>query len=424
MKKLVFILLILLLPSVLAIETTIKQEYSPAETLIAEISGNFIDNLKSENVLFYSGRVFVPLVYDLAKVQDKYYLYALLPAKERNYTLIIKNAHYIETGTEKRQDLSYNFSVKGNLSAFSVNPGFIITNNDFNIKVISTKSIDLKAEFLNSSQNITIIEGIEKRLSFSVVDVKSFTLTNLILETEGKKYEVPVAIFKSENISEENISTSDKLKFSKSSFNFTVLKDNKFEFEISLSNTGQEDIENIVLSSDADVVSITPSEISKLESGKIQKINLTIKSEALGASSCTITANSSNISVQSLVYVTTIENETSFQNIIKNNSDIINEGTCSDIKGKICLEDESCEGVIKLTLEGACCIGACNKKSSGYGNTVMIIAIVLLLAIIAFFVYKKIKAKKQSPIEILKARTSAFEERFNPTETRDSLSRV
>ena len=105
------------------------------------------------------------MVYDLAKIQDSYYLYALLPYKERNYTLIIKNAHYYEVGQEKKQDLKFDFSVSGNISSFSVNPGFVITDKDFTIKARSNiKTITLQAEFVNSTQDFTISSGQEKRL--------------------------------------------------------------------------------------------------------------------------------------------------------------------------------------------------------------------------------------------------------------------
>jgi len=163
------LLIFLFLPFVLAIETNLKEKYKPGETLIIKISGNFIKPLKPSDILFYSGRLYIPLVYDLTKIQNTYYIYALLPEKERDYTLIIKNAHYVEVGQEVQEDLKYNFSVSGNITPFSINPGFIITDKNFDINVESKiKSINLRTEFLNSTKEIEIGVGQTKKIPFSI----------------------------------------------------------------------------------------------------------------------------------------------------------------------------------------------------------------------------------------------------------------
>jgi len=415
------LILFLILPTVLAIETNLKSIYQPSETLIAEISGNFIDNLKPENILFYSGRVFVPMIYDLAKIQDKYYLYAILPEKERNYTLIIKNVHYTEAGQEKQDDLQYNFSVLGNISSFSVNPGFIITNQDFNIKVEANKNINLATEFLNSTQETIVSEGQQKRIPFSVAGIKNFTFTYLILNADSTEYKIPVAVYKET----EEIPEKKELKFSKSELNFTILEGKEFEFEISLLNTGPQDIEDILLSSDLTQISkITPNEIENLSTGNLEKINLTIKSDEEGIINGTLIASSGNYTAEVLISITTIKDEGDFQDIIKNNSEVINQGSCSELKGNICVGNQQCSGTTKITFDGLCCIGECKEKSSSSNTLISVIIILVILAIIGFFVYRKLKLKKSSSTEILKAKEKAFESRFKPTEIRGGLTRI
>ena len=57
-----------------------------------------------------------------------------------------EDAHYSELGVEKKEDLRFNFSIAGELMPFTINPGFIITDKDFNIKITSThKNIDVKS---------------------------------------------------------------------------------------------------------------------------------------------------------------------------------------------------------------------------------------------------------------------------------------
>jgi len=422
MKKLgvLLIAILTLIVSVSAIETNLKTIYQPGQTLIAEFSGNFIDNPKAENILFYSGRAYIPLIYDLAKIQDKYYLYAILPIQERNYTLIIRNAHYLEANQEKQEDLQFNFSTQGNLSSFSVNPGFIITSQDFKIKVQANKNINLKSNFLNSTQEIAIPGNQQKTLTFSVSNIKNFTFTNLLLAAEDMQYNIPIAVFASSNITELG---TKNFKFTKSELNFTILKSIEFGFEISLSNIGQQDVSNIsILSNSKFIKNITPNKIEIMKAGSLEKINLTLLSDKEGIGNGTLEAFSDNYTTQIPFSVTTTNKE-NFQNIT-NNSDIINQGSCSDLNGKICGENEECSVPVKLTFDGFCCLGTCNKKSSGSSSIIYIIAILIVLAIIGFFLYRKLKLKKSSSREILRAKEKSYEERFQPQETKGNLTRI
>lgn len=424
MKNLLsFLILLLILPLILivqvsAIETSIKQEYKPGETLISEISGNFLENLKPENILFYSGRAYTPLIYDISKIQDNYYLYALLPVKERNYTLIIKNAKYFEQGQEFQEDLSFNFSAKGSISDFTANPGFIITNKDFKVKVTSNvKTISIEADFLNSTQEISLLAGQTKTLSFSTAGINNFTFTNLTLTAEDTTYKIPVAIFASTNISlnEKN------LRFSKSFLNLTVLKDSSFEFEISILNTGQEDINNINLST-ALPITLNPNTIDKLEAGEIKNINLTINSGETGFKEGNILAASDNYTDEISIYLATTENMTELEDIVKNTSDISGE-SCSQLSGKICNLTQDCTVSTRFTIDGLCCTGEC-KENKSTGNTIYIIIIIAVLAVIGFFVYKKLKVRKKTSGEILKEKEKVYEERFKARETEGSLTKV
>ena len=419
MKKLVLALLFLFfISSVLALQTTIKQEYKPGETLIAEITGNFIDNLKSEDILFYSGRVFIPMIYDLAKINDKYYLYAVLPIKERNYSLIIKNAHYTEAGLEYKKDLQFDFSAKSNTSSYNVNPGFIIANKDFSIKVTAlTKDISLKSTFNTISKDYTISESRTKTIPFSISGIKGFTKTSLKLEADNLVYEIPAIIF-AEGTSvnqSQNIEDIKELRFSKSHLNFSVIADSSFQFTISLSNTGQEDIKNIKFDTEnlSDILKITPEEIDILKAGDLEKINLTIKSKKEGKIYGELIAVSENSTAKSSIEITTVKDKQAYQEI-KNNSDLAVEGSCSSLNGFICGEKETCKGNTLLTIDGDCCVGTCEETKTGGGtsNAIAIILIVIVLGILGFFIFKKIRQKRASSEDIIKEKSSDYESRF------------
>jgi hypothetical protein len=233
------------------------------------------------------------------------------------------------------------------------------------------------------------------------------------------QYDIPVAIFASSNITE----LENSFKFTKSELNFTILKDIEFGFEISLSNTGQQDINNIsILSNSKFITNITPNKIEIMKAGSLEKINITLLSDKEGINNGTLEAFSDNYTTQ-IPFSVTITNKKDFQNLT-NNSDIINQGSCSDLNGIICQASETCEGTTKITIDGMCCIGTCKAASSGSSNITYIIVIIAALAIIGFFVYRKLKFKKSSSKEILKAKEKSYEERFQPQETRGSLTRI
>jgi len=422
MKKraifLVLLAIILFLPLTLAIEITLKQEYKPGETLIATIEGNFLSQIKPENILFYSGRAYIPMIYDLAKIQDKYYLYAILPEKERNYTLIIKNARYYEAGQEKTQDLQFDFLVKGNSSLFSVNPGFIITNKEFKIKIEARKTINLKTKFLNSSEETTIPIG-TKTLSFSVSPVQGFLFTTLTLEAFDNKYEVPVAIFK-----EEDIEVLESLRFSKSYFNFTVLENKEFYFPLTLINTGQEDIKNISFSSNLKILKL-PEPIPLLEAGKSKEILFIVNSSEIGIKEDFLYANYGKNKYSAFLSILTTKNQSEFQEFIEE-TEITQGETCTELNGKVCKEKEECDGLTKITADGKfCCVGNCKKESSfGLGKTISLIIIILVLALIGFFIFRKLKAKRKSAEEMIEEKEKEYESRFKPKELKGSLTKV
>lgn len=233
MKRAVILLIILIIPLILAINVSainlnMKENIKPGETLQAEIEGNFLSPLTQDDVYFYSDRLQIPLIFDIARIQDKYYIYALLPVAEKNYTLLIKQAHFFENGLEQTQDIQKSFSVEGNITDFSVTPGFIIASENFSITVESkNKALNIEAKFLTKSQNIQVPAGQKRKIYFSIDKIENFTLTNIEISALSTKYNVPSAIIPLSKINEtkKNITEEKKFRFSNSEFNFSVNED-------------------------------------------------------------------------------------------------------------------------------------------------------------------------------------------------------
>ena len=79
-----FLVTILSISLVLAVEiefTKGSSNFSQGETLIAKISGNFLQDVTSDNIFFYRTRVRIPMVYELKEVNGDFYVYALLTGK-------------------------------------------------------------------------------------------------------------------------------------------------------------------------------------------------------------------------------------------------------------------------------------------------------------------------------------------------------
>ena len=137
MKKwLSFLFVFVILTSLVnAISSNLKQEYEKGETIITEISGSIIEDIKPEQVEFIRGHVRVPFDYGFEKLDGKWFLWATAPEKEENYSFVIKDIVTTIAGRREKINFEQNFSVRGNLTDYSIKPGFISTKEDFKIEI-------------------------------------------------------------------------------------------------------------------------------------------------------------------------------------------------------------------------------------------------------------------------------------------------
>ncbi len=416
-KRVLFLILLLSLAFVFLISLVSaaeiklsKEAYAPGETLQAEIYGNFIDGLKVENIYFYRERN-IPIIYDILKSKDKYFLYALLPYHEGNYTLKIKNTRYeTETGSSTA-DLVKEFKIKPtNETALTINPGFVVTREDFYIKVEANKNTNINIEFLGEKQNLSLIQGVENRLSFSVSEIKNYTETSIKIQD----YSIPVFIFPGKS-DEEIIKETGSFRFSPSKISATILKEEDYFFEVSLLNLGNKNITGIKLlsnTSDSDLtIIISPDSISKLEAGNEELIDITLNSEKKGNYSGSITASSGNLSTELKVNIEVTENksQTSYEGPSY-------EESCANI-GKICNLTERCQGNFTPTSDGFCCKGECLAEKKESENT-WIYGVIIIIVVVAGLIFLSIymKKKQKKSIDILKEREKNYEERMSPSE--------
>jgi len=332
MKKSISLLFVLLLviPAISAIEIKLsKASYQPQETLQAEITGNFI-SLTNENLLIYEQNTprSQPVISDLTKQGNIYYFYAILPNQQGNFSLKIENARYTESGVEKTTAIVKEFTIiKTNTSSLQINPGFVKTSTDFSIKIKALNSNqDINAVFNQQSQNLSLIEDMQKTISFPI--------SGLIGKYDLKinSYTIPVFIIEKTIINNTLVNQTNQ----------TNINQTNFTQGINFSNLNKTEIKDYI--------------------------------ENLG------------------------------------NTDSL---SCSDI-GKICLDNQECDGQTTPSLEGSCCIGNCIEENVSHTGTIIGIIILVIVVLFVGFIYLKSKKrqKPKSTDEILKDKEKEFQKRM------------
>jgi hypothetical protein len=397
MKKLFLaVLLLAILPSVLAISVSIDKQYQPRQAILVKIDGNFLDPIIADNIAFYSGRQLVAMDYNVAKIENSYYLYAILPNTERNYTMIIKNVHYFELGQEKTQNLEYNFSVSGNVSVFTVKPGFIVTDKSFPLTLESnTEKITVDIKYSTFTSSVELMPGIPRTITIPLV--YSETVQNLELKSGQTTYSLPV----------KSLTYARKPKeivFSQPLYNLSIIRGSPYLLKLYLTNKGSESLKDITISSGKNL-NLAPAQIPTLEPNAIAEINVSLA--PLESFNDEIEADTSGASASTEILINVIT--FSIQNYTQEE---IMTSACNEIGGLICNDNQVCLGTSKTTIEGtdACCMGKCKTRVSFWTILVVILVIAALGAIAYYFL--KLRGKKQQT-NVFKQVEQKYAEKFH-----------
>ena len=207
-----FIFIIVLISSVSALSIELEGEYEQGETVIAELEGEIIEPIFSEDVEFRRGHVLVPFDYDVKRLGERYFIWFITPRNQENYTLVV-NAVSTVAGRVEQVELMQNFSVGANISDYSIRPGAIITTEDF--FVIAQLNEDFNKDIeLNFPEegNVTLSPG-ENQIDFSIASVTETTFVEAMIG----KYTIPIYIVTEGERAELNITinvTEGELRFS------------------------------------------------------------------------------------------------------------------------------------------------------------------------------------------------------------------
>ena len=206
-KSVLFLVLILILPTIFAVEFQMNQEFAQGETIFAKISGNFVDPLIAEDIYFYRGHTRVSFLYDITKINNEFYIYAQTGDKTpNNYSIEIKNAKYYQINKVIEEDLTKNFTITENTADFSVTPGFVKTNESFYLTIQNLQNfgITVTKDFEESSEEYGLFSGEIKQISFNIEEQNKSSFSFVTLSSENTTYEIPIYLFTEDSEKELN----------------------------------------------------------------------------------------------------------------------------------------------------------------------------------------------------------------------------
>jgi len=422
-------ILIISIQIISAVQIEMNDEYSQGETLIAKISGNFIDAIGNSNILFYRDYIRVPTQFTISKINEDYYLYAILTNKvQGNYSLQIQNVKYKVATQVKEDTIIKNFIIKNTTADFYVTPGFVKTSEDFFLELTNLLDSKIQIEIFyensseeegffeslfgtgSSTQTVELSSGQIKKINFYFNDsINESTLTTINLTTENISYSVPVFM---EFNGTKKIEGTGELTFEPLFLNVS-LPTNSNTIRIIYLNNIDEDIivKNISLYVSDNLkpyVNLSVTEIDELDENSTIRIEFNISSpenedNLEGQITARYENNTDELFAHSAIFLSFIKD---YVPKYDENITVIDKKTCAQLNGTICsATTETCLGESVYANDGTCCLIKCEVKEEEKSSTLKIIGwslVALIVLFLAWFFIKKYK-KVNNPIDLLKA---------------------
>jgi hypothetical protein len=408
-KSFLFMFLgLFLIGSVSAISTTLNEDYAMGETIIIEIGGNILGGLDEESVEFRRGHVKVPFDFELKKLGDKWFLWALNPENDENYTLVLKDVETRVSGRIVEIDFEQNFSVGGNLTAYYIKPGIIFSKGeDFEIEVFLNEDFDRSIPISFPVEGETLLKPGPNKLIFRADDFEK----NMLTEIDIGGYFLKTYIKGDEKTLGKR---TPEIIFKPRSIDHTFLRSgNKFRYDFIILNDGEERIEGINFRYDKDFFDIDFEEDFGLDVGQTRLFGLEVLGGHDEIVSDIIYLEYGNESIPLFVEVDFTDDPSMILNESK--EDDLEISYCYEFSGGIvCTAGETCDGETHTTVEGSCCVGKCIEPSDGDSKAWIGWLVVLVLFILGIWGWKKYKKNKVNKDPVKDIAKSGFVESSGP----------
>ncbi len=420
MKKNLYIMILIFLfitPLFSALTFEMKDTFGQEETLMAKIVGDLTKPPVRENIYFYKGHVRVAIDPYVAKINEDYYIYASLGGKTpENYSLVIKNIEYKKGTKTIKEDLVKNFTVTEEFVDFIINPGFVVTNNDFDITLENLQDKEIEV-----MMNITTLSGEEggisnyeedtdyiinvkpgkEKINFKLDFLEASTEKMIVFSYENLTYQVPISLFIDEQSQQAQLFA---FKIEPSELDLTLPTNFNKTKLIYIYNTGTGTLTDIRLELDDSLfpyVTISEDRFGRIIPNSNAHLNMVV-----------VTGGEKTIGGSLKVYTEQgLYNEMRISIKVKEDyelspeeagSELSTDQNCDEIGGKICLDDETCEGDEFPANDDMCCIGECKKIPSKAPMRIIGWIILLLLIIVGIWFYFKKYRGVKTPVDLLK----------------------
>jgi hypothetical protein len=388
MKKIItfFLLLIISFQIISAVEININSNVSKGETIIASVSGDFLEQITAENIHFYRGHVATSFEYGVAKIGEEHYIYIKTVGKsENNYSINISGVRYWEGSQISEEQISKSFKIINETADFSVSPGLFITSEDFYIKLQNLQSSELTIVLeteVNSGgsdgefkfvfdgneveQEITLSPGEIRNLYIELENISETTIRTIILSTNNTEYNIPCYII-GENApdsdEEENTSTNEEEQIpeetdlTEKNCSFFDVLFGKCDTSTTQNKTYKNETESKKNNSDVDYEVVKQgNKTVAIKDGKVLNGTATMK-------------------------------------------------TCEQINGDVCSLGEICKNETINAKDAQCCISECVKKEQNKNTKILgWTIIVLIIVMILWFFLKKFRGTKIKKDSLLGSR--------------------
>lgn len=386
---------------VYALSTTLASEYAQGETIIIEINGPINVPLSSSDMEFLRGHVQVgSFEYDLKRLGDRYFIYAIAPFIPHNYTLALHDVQTTINGQPTTLDFFQNFTITNNTADYTLRPGFALTGQDVELEITLHTDVPQQITFGPSNSNRTLTPGLN-------------TLELEIEDFDYGLYTVPVGVYDFMLYSTHTIPQSNQTTLPPRIIEFSPVRfDHRFRrgsgpyvVAFFIENTADHDLSGFDFVYDDERFEVNPSRLRSLDVNETVWFNITVLGEDDVSEIITISIDDE---VFELPLEITFEDENATNSTLPSSNVTLPNGnteySCREYNGFICLASQQCSGETVTTSEGACCRGTCvdlEEKGSLAWLGYMIGFIVLFLIVIVGGRYLKARsrAKSENPLD-------------------------
>ncbi len=369
--------------------------YQPGETMIIEIQGNILEPIGPSDIIFKRAHVAIAVDYDVKRILDKYYLYAQVPTNSNNYTLFINSISTTVNGQPQTIDYNQTFQVTGNLTDYSISPGFIITDNDFYLTIKSNLDQQTTININFPSEGTATLNPGMNELRFATSSLQS----GFYLASIGK-YIVPIRLIKQSNTSSAKALIEAYPRLVRE----TLKSDTKKYYNISITNKGNSNSNNLYFTYDKNLFNLSAETIEEIAPNSSTNLIINLKKLNGELFNTIFIASGSEILGNITFEIFFTNNESEVTNSSKP------EYYCSELAGKFCSATEVCSTQPIQSLDGSCCLGECRIKEDSTSSSWIfytLVIVVLVIIVILYLRYKKTKLPraKNLPISSLMKKT-------------------